>query len=232
MGLLVRLLPVVCLVVLMVRGQVVEETRPPLFSDERAGFHIDNLSFKGIQMLLKWRSDFLASLSAINQTLDWVETTLDTHYTDEAMPNMTSYAEGLLSSVNSKLDTAQTMANSLNLTNDGDGLVAFMRSPANTVNVPGAFDADYRAGGTFTVPRQGLYQITIRTGVGSDISVVVNRNGNETLTSLSNNNYYDIRTRIRLAWLNEGDEIFTTGDLPGTFGVMLLRVQNLMPSSL
>ena len=72
------------------------------------------------------------------------------------------------------------------MTHSPDGLVAYMRSPDATVNVPGAFDPNNRAGGTFTVPKYGLYQVTVRTGTGSGQNVYVSRNGNETLTELEN----------------------------------------------
>ena len=59
-----------------------------------------------------------------------------------------------------------------------------MKNPTDTVNVGGAYDPNNRAGGTFTVPRRGLYQVIVRTTVGSGVSIAVMRNNNETITTV------------------------------------------------
>ena len=66
-----------------------------------------------------------------------------------------------------------------------DGLVAFMKTPSHTVNVGAAYDPSNQAGGIFTAPRDGLYQVIVRTTVGSSVSIDIVKNNNETISSLS-----------------------------------------------
>jgi hypothetical protein len=41
--------------------------------------------------------------------------------------------------------------------------------------------------------------------------------------------YFDVKTRIRIVWLNKNDQIYCTGTTPPYFGVWLLQKYTLAP---
>jgi len=204
------------------------EEEKQLFSDERAGYHVDTLSNRGIQLLLKWRERMTRTLDEANAKLDaamlWLNTT--------TLPNITEHAVQIASPLQDRILSMAADVAAHNLTDQGDGLVAFFKGSEGNINVGGAFDSLNRAHGTFTAPQYGLYVITVRTGQGAGVEISINRNGNETLSTLSHASYFDVKTRIRVMWLNENDEIFTTGSNPTYFGVTLLRQQLLSPDTI
>ncbi|XP_076458245.1 uncharacterized protein LOC143291977 [Babylonia areolata] len=206
----------------MVRGQAVQ------FTDEQAGRHLDDLNVKGIGLSVKLDLRFRRMLDEVNQTLQTARDMMANEYHPSNLPNVTAIVEEKLVDINQFLDYAEAqLSSSINATSDA--LIAYMKSPQETVNVGNHYDT---ATDVFTVPEDGLYQVLTRNlPYDSSFACNVVRDGT-TLTTLDVSGYFDIRTRIRLVFLDAGDTIYTTGSTPEYFSVMRLRLQTLMPSFL
>ncbi|XP_076458247.1 uncharacterized protein LOC143291978 [Babylonia areolata] len=205
----------------MVRGQAVQ------FTDEQAGRHLDDLNVKGIGLSVKLDLRFHRMLKEVNQTLQTARDMMANEYHPSNLPNVTAIVEEKLADVNQYLDYVEAQLSGTNST--PDALIAYMESPQETVNVGNHYDT---VTDVFTVPEDGLYQVLTRNlPYNPSFACNVVRDGT-TLTTLDVSGYYDIRTRIRLVFLDAGDTIYTTGSTPEYFSVMRLRLQTLMPSFL
>ncbi|KAL8584920.1 hypothetical protein ACOMHN_043557 [Nucella lapillus] len=213
----------VCLVVLVERagGQAVQ------YTDQQAGSLLNTLGPHGVRLAIKWHDRFWPQFAAVKNTLELANNLLVSEFDSSVRINLTAMVESELSELVEKVNNATAIVESLNYNNTDDGLILYMKSPTTLINAGGHY-----SDGMFTVPQDGLYKVLLRNLPVYSFSCEVIKNGNETIIGLTNSGYYDVRTRVKLIKLNQGDEVYTTGSTPDYFLIMRLRVQHLMQNYL